>query len=170
MKQRQISLPFCNCMYQPTCAKKSTSFLYTTQSIIKCLVFNPLRLTQNFQLFANESLRFAALALFRWPLDGLGPLLAAALINPNLWAASASARLNVAISSAWAMGGFTVAPQSISVVILKFGRWCEARRFSVREWRVWQYPPFAPPGQNEEPGLMLVGSIFWLAAWRGRCL
>ena len=49
--------------------------------------------------FANESLRFAALAavsVAAWM--ALGPLLAAALINPNLWAASASARLNVAMS------------------------------------------------------------------------
>ena len=108
-----------------------------------------LRLTPRISsFFANESLRFAALAavsVAAWM--ALGPLLAAALINPNLWAASASARLNVAISSAWAMGGFTVAPLSISVVILKFGRWCEARRFSIREWRVWQYPPSAPPGR-----------------------
>ena len=71
--------------------------------------------------FANESLRFAAFAavsVAAWM--ALGPLFAAALISPNLWAASASARLNVAITSACAMGGFTVAPLSISVVTLRF--------------------------------------------------
>jgi hypothetical protein len=37
----------------------------------------------------------------------LGPFAATALINPNLWAASASALLKVAMSSAWAVDEFT---------------------------------------------------------------
>ena len=63
------------------------------------------------------------------------------------------------------MGGFTVAP-SISVVILKFD--VGAKQGGSQ---------FASGGfgnihlctarSNEEPGLMLVGTIFWLAALDG---
>ena len=58
-----------------------------------------LRLTQIFQLFANESLRFAPpfAAVSGGGLDGLGAFIGSRFDQPNLWAASASARLNVAI-------------------------------------------------------------------------
>lgn len=112
-----------------------------------------LRLTPRISSFlANESLRFAAFAavsVAAWM--ALGPLFAAALISPNLWAAFASARLNVAMSSACAMGGFTVSPISINAVTPKFGRWCEARLFSSHAWPVSIDPPFERPSRAKSP-------------------
>ena len=66
--------------------------------------------------FAYASLRllaFAAVSVADW--TAFGPFGAAALINPNLWAASACARLKVAMSSAWARDGFTGTSMSNSV-------------------------------------------------------
>ena len=57
---------------------------------------------------AYASRRFAALSAVSMAIwIALGPLAAAALISPNLCAASASALLKVAMSSAWAMDEFT---------------------------------------------------------------
>lgn len=61
--------------------------------------------------FAYASLRFSALAAVStaaWM--ALGPLGATVLIKPNLCAASACARLKVAIRSAWTRDGFICAP------------------------------------------------------------
>lgn len=67
--------------------------------------------------FAYESLRFvafAAVSVAAW--TALGPFFAAVLINPILCAASACARLKVAMSSAWATDGFTGTPISNSAI------------------------------------------------------
>ena len=99
------------------CAQPPTAGGYAAGGVAKPLGFTP----KASSFFAYESLRLAALAAVSVAACmALGPLWAAAWISPNLCAASASARLNVAMSSAWARDGFTATPISIDVVILKF--------------------------------------------------
>ena len=133
--------------------------------------------------FAYASLRFIALAavsVAAW--TALGPLSAAALINPDLWAASACARLKVAMSSAWAWVGFTGTPISDVAFFCALSH-PAPRKAGGRHWSSSDCPysltltrsnavlnsrfaaceasTFCTARSNGEPGLMLVGRSFF---------